>query len=413
MRILQINNCHYRRGGADVVYLNTGELLQKNGNEVFYFSQKNANNNFANTADFFVDEVSFFDKSLLQKMRFVPKFFNSSEAKIKLNQLLDAIKPDIAHIHLYKGVLTSSILSKLKQRKIPVVITLHDFGLLCPHNIFLDGKMNLCMRCVNGTPLNCIIHKCNRNNLVLSAFSSFEFIYQSNLFPFQKYFNTIISVSNFSRSVHLESRKIKKSFYKLYNFFPDLNNITLQNEKGIYFLYFGRLSEEKGVATLLKAWRMKPRKRKLILVGTGEIYELLLREVIPSDIELAGFKSGKELEQIIGNAYFSIVPSEVYENNPLTIIESYAFGKPVIGANVGGIPEIIKNGKTGFLFEMKNADDLSEKIALAEEMNDIDYSVFSNNARKFAEANFSPEKHYSELMKIYMETIDNYQNDSE
>jgi glycosyltransferase involved in cell wall biosynthesis len=410
MRILQINNCHYRRGGADVVYLNTGELLEKNGHEVFYFSQKNINNFSANTTKYFVDEVNFFEKSLLQKIIFIPDFFASQEAKQKLEKLINDIQPDIAHIHLYKGVLTSSILLILKKKKIPVIITLHDFGLLCPHNIMLDGKMKLCMRCITGSPLNCIIHKCNRNNFAISVFSSLEYIYHANFVPFAKYFNSIITVSNFSRGVHQQSKKIKKEFYKLYNFFPDLKETAQNREKGDYFIYFGRLSKEKGLDTLLRAWGQQTRKLKLKLIGTGEIYDQLVKEKLPANIDLLGYKTGLELQRLINMASFTISPSEVYENNPLSIIESYALGKPVIGANVGGIPEIIENGKTGFLFEMKNVEDLSNKISMAEEMSEKVYCTFSDNARKFAEIHFNPETHYNELIRIYQETINSYKN---
>ena len=125
-------------------------------------------------------------------------------------------------------------------------------------------------------------------------------------------------------------------------------------------------------------------------------------------IEVLGFKQGDELHELIKNASFIIVPSEWYENNPLTIIESYALGKPVIGANVGGITEIIENGKTGFLFEMKNIIDLSDKISMSEKMSEEDYRIFSNNSRQFAENHFNPDTHYYKLMKIYKETIDNY-----
>jgi glycosyltransferase involved in cell wall biosynthesis len=408
MKILQINNCHYRRGGADVVYLNTGNLLEQKNHAVYYFSQKNANNYKSNTAEFFVNEVIFFKKTLLQKIIFIPHFFASQEAKVKLDKLINVMQPDIAHIHLYKGVLTSSILKILRKKKIPIIITLHDFGLICPHNIMLDGKMKLCMRCVTGSPLNCIIHKCNRNSLAISLLSSFEYIYHANFIPFAKYFNSIITVSNFSREMHLKSKRIKNKLYKLYNFFPDLNSTRQNRKKGDYFLYFGRLSKEKGIETLLSAWRQKPRKLKLKLIGTGELYDQLVKVKLPDNVELLGYKTRMELQKLINLASFTITPSEVYENNPLSIIESYAYGKPVIGANVGGIPEILENGKTGFLFNMKSAEDLSAKITMAEEMSEKEYNIFSDNARKFAENHFNPETHYINLIKIYQETINSY-----
>lgn len=402
MRILQINNIHFRRGGADIVYLNTGKLLENKGNEVFYFSQENEKNDISNSDGYFVKETNYFDKSFLDKIYAIPRFFYSLESKEKLTKLINDLQPDVAHIHLYKGSLTPSILQVLKNNKVPTVISLHDYGLLCPHNSMLDGKMNICTRCVSGSALNCIAYKCNRNNLMLSTISSLEFIFQKSFFPFEKYFNKIIAVSKFGQKIHKESGQFNRKVEHLYNFYPDLDKVETNNKKGNYILYFGRLSEEKGIKTLFDAWLKEERKSKLKIVGTGELYEELNKKLIDrSNIEMLGFKSGDELNRLIQEASFIIVPSEWYENNPLTIIEAYANGKPVIGSNTGGIPEIINDGDTGFIFEMASVDDLSEKIKIAESVNDQEYYRLSINARKFADEHFSEEKHYNSLMKIY------------
>jgi glycosyltransferase involved in cell wall biosynthesis len=406
MKVLQINNCHFRRGGADVVYLNTGKLLEKYGHEVFYFSLKNEKNENVNSNDYFVCEINYFDKSFLGKMYSIPRFFYSNESKRKLSELIKDLQPDIAHIHLYKGTLTPSILQALKNHKVPVVISIHDYGLLCPHNLMLDGKMNICTKCVNGSALNCIINKCNRNNLMLSTVSSLEFIFHKTFFPFDKYFDKIIAVSKFGQSIHQKLNFLIQKILHLYNFYPDLNQTEINSKKGNYILYFGRLSAEKGVETLFAAWLKEERKFNLKIVGTGELYEELNKKAIrSSNIEMLGFKSGDELNTLIKEASFIIVPSEWYENNPLTIIEAYANGKPVIGSNVGGIPEIIIDGDTGFLFEMGSVYDLSEKIKKAESVKDEEYYRLSMNARKFADEHFSEESHYSSLLSIYMEVI--------
>jgi len=409
MRILQINNCHYRRGGADVVYLNTGDLLEKKGHDVFYFSQKNENNYPAKSDRFFIESIDFFNRSLFQKINLIPRFFYSKEAAAKLTELIKECKPQIVHIHTYKGTLTPSILKVLKKAKIPIVITLHDYGFLCPHNLFINGKMEICERCIKGSIMNCVIHKCNRNNFLLSTVTTAEFAFHRIKFPFDDYFNTMIAVSKFAQKIHIQSYKFKNIIKHLYNFYPELKDTNSNNSKGSYFLFFGRLSKEKGISTLIKSWMTNSRSSILKIVGTGELYDELKINTLGIDsIEVLGFKQGDELHELIKNASFIIVPSEWYENNPLTIIESYALGKPVIGANVGGITEIIENGKTGFLFEMKNIIDLSDKISMSEKMSEEDYRIFSNNSRQFAENHFNPDTHYYKLMKIYKETIDNY-----
>jgi glycosyltransferase involved in cell wall biosynthesis len=406
MKILLINNCHYRRGGADVVYLNTGELLTKLGHEVYYFSKINKNNHSASTSGYFINEINYFGKSLLQKVFSVFRFFYSIEAKNKISQLLNDLQPEVAHVHLYKGDLTPSILHELKKQKVPVVISLHDYGMLCPHNIMLDGKMNICNRCVNGSALNCVFYRCNRNNLILSCLSSFEYIFHKTFFPFEKYFNKIITVSKFGQNLHQESGKFQRKVDHLYNFYPNLKTIEACNTKGVYFLYFGRLSREKGVKTLFSAWLNKERNHVLKVVGNGEMFDELQKMAFGNkSIEMLGFKSGSELNILIREASFVIVPSEWYENNPLTIIEAYANGKPVIGSNIGGIPEIIDKGNTGYLFEMKSIKELSAKISFAEAIDEYEYARLSSNARKYAENYFSPETHYDILMKFYQQTI--------
>lgn len=412
MRILQINNCHFRRGGADVVYLNTGNLLEKKGHDVFYFSSKSEKNYPVNTENFFVKPIDFFNRSLLSRAISFPRFLYSKEAKNKLGYLIKDCKPEIAHIHTYKGTLTPSILEVLKSLSIPIVISLHDYGFLCPHNLMLNGKMEICEKCVSGSSFNCFINKCNRNSSILSLVSTLEFIYHNSFYPYQKYFNKVIAVSKFGQLLHNKSKKLNIKVQHLYNFFPNLQNTQINNSLGEYFLFFGRLSKEKGTKTLINAWTKQSRKSILKIVGTGELFnELYTQSRSYDSIEILGFKHGRELNDLIYNASFIIVPSEWYENNPLAIIESYAMGKPVIGANVGGIPEIIKDGETGFLFEMKNADDLSDKISFAEDISEEAYRRMSESARLFAEVHFNPDLHYNELIKIYQETIENPYNE--
>jgi glycosyltransferase involved in cell wall biosynthesis len=402
MKILQINNVHYRRGGADVVYLNTGKLLEDHDHEVFYFSQKNKKNVNSTTSNYFIKETNYFEKSLLGKIFSISRFFFSSESKRKISRLIQDSKPDIAHVHLYKADITPSIFPVLKNHKIPVIITVHDYGLMCPHNLMLDGKMNICTRCVKGSAFNCIKYKCNRNSLILSSLSASEYIFNSLFFPFNKYFSKIITVSKFGQELHKSSGKFNIEILHLYNFFPDIDKTNPVLNKGSYFLFFGRLSKEKGISTLIQAWHSNKRHSRLKIAGTGDLYDQLTTGNLSNNsIDILGFKEGSELDNLVRNCSFVIVPSEWYENNPLTIIEAYANGKPVIGANVGGIPEIIENGKTGFIFTMRDVQDLSAKIELAENISADEYKKMAGNARSFAEAYFSEKKHYEKLMAIY------------
>jgi glycosyltransferase involved in cell wall biosynthesis len=408
MKILQINNCHYRRGGADVVYLNTGQLLEKHGHQVIYFSTKSLSNIGNKFEPFFVDGIDYFNDSLINRISKVPRFFYSLQSKQKISFLINEYKPDLAHVHLYKGYLTPSVLVALKEFQIPTVITVHDYGLLCPHNLFLDGKNNICEKCLTASKLNCVINKCNRNSFFLSSISVFEYLFHNYLIPFDKHFNKIILVSKFAYEKHSSVKNIKSLICHLYNFYPDLKNTKVNDTKGDYLLYYGRLSKEKGIIRLIEAWMSKSRKAKLKIVGTGPLYSDIIRIINENkitNIEILGFKQGEELFDIIKKSSFVVVPSEWYENNPLTIIESYANGKPVIGSRVGGIPEIIQEEKTGFIFEMGNITELSEKITMVENMSDMTYKKFSVSSRNFAERYFSEQVHYPELIKIYNSVV--------
>lgn len=406
MKILQINNCHYRRGGADIVFLNTIKLLEKKGHEVISFSKRNEKNEFSKYENYFISSIDYFNINIFKRISLLLRFFYSFESSKNLNRLIKDTKPDIAHIHLYKGDLTPSILTALKRNKIQTVITLHDLGFLCPHNLMLDGKMNICNKCVTGSSLNCIINKCNRNNLVLSTISALEYKFNKMFYPFNLYFDKIIAVSKFGQAIHNSSNKFSRPVIHLYNFYPGLSQLVPNEIKGNYFLYFGRLSKEKGLTTLIEAWLKNPKGKKLKIVGTGELFNELKERINEiSNIEFIGFKSGSELNELIRNASFVIVPSECYENNPLTIIEAYANGKPVIATNIGGIPEIVENEKTGFLFSMKNIDELSDKIEIADKMSEERYKKMSINSRSFADKYFNEENHYDSLFKIYNDVI--------
>ena len=410
MKILLINNCHFRRGGADIVYLQTGQMLKDNGNDVFYFSQNSSLNIYSSFSKYFIKEKIYIGKPILDSILLTPRFFFSFEAQNKISLLINDFRPEIAHIHLYKAILTPAILTTLKKYHIPVVISLHDYGLLCPHNLMLDGEGDICTRCVTGSPLNCILHRCNRKNLILSSLNALEFVFHSTFIPVEKYVKKIVAVSKFGQNLLNNSGKFRQKVEHLYNFYPNLDLTIPNSKKGNYFLFYGRLSAEKGALNLFNAWISKNRNSILKVVGIGELQiELDKYASQHKNIEVLGFKSGDELLTIINEALFIIVPSEWYENNPLTIIEAYANGKPVIGANVGGIPEIIEDNKTGYLFKMKDIDDLSSKIELAENISNEQYEIMSKNARAFAEKHFSPQNHYEKLMKIYNETIkENY-----
>jgi glycosyltransferase involved in cell wall biosynthesis len=189
-----------------------------------------------------------------------------------------------------------------------------------------------------------------------------------------------------------------------------LKETPVNNRKGDYFLFYSRLSKEKGANTLLGTWSNLDTSIKLKIAGTGTETETLIdykQKHKLNNVEFLGHVEGIKLTELIYNASFVIVPSEWYENNPLTVIESYAYGKPVIASDIGGLPEIVVDNKTGYLFKMKDEKGLTQTINKANDLNEREYSELSFNARKFAETCFNEESHLSSLIKIYKEAINN------
>lgn len=401
MKILLIHGVHFPAGGADKVYLNTGELLEKHGHEVIYFSFKNKRNIYCSQEKYFLDEPS--------KFRIFLNMFYNKQAAIKLEQLVCDEKPDIAHLHSFWSGLTPSICIVLRKFNIPIVHSVHDYNLICPITTSLDYKGNICEECNGKFFYKCAYKRCFKGSFIKS------FILASALFFRIKFYNPLqlidgfVFVSRFAYNQHLKYMPDlnKSDTIILYNFnpFTPITKVAKYNRK--YFLYLGRLSYEKGLLTLIMAFsRLKD--IKLTIVGTGP-QEALLKDTVQKigvdNIEFAGFKSGDELKSIISNASFNIIPSEWWENNPLSVIEAYSVGVPVIGAKVGGIPEIIAEGETGYLFEMKNVDHLTKVITNANSLSKEEYVTMSNNAIKFALDKFSKEKYVNVLVDFYEKMI--------
>ena len=398
MRILLINKNHFVEGGADRVYLNTGKLLEDSGHEVAYFSTLNEQNLNSNYTDYFVQENKPRNASFYTKIKGVTKYLYNQEAQEKLQRLIHDFQPEVAHIHLFYGVLSASVLKTLKACRIPIVITIHDYRLLCPVNAMLDKEGQICESCKKDKFYNCIVKRCSEGNIFQSTVVAAEGYMRKFIYDPLHYINHFIFVSQFSRNKHISyDKRYKSKSSHLYNFSNSVAHTI--GTRGNYLFYYGRLSKEKGILNLINA--VKKTNSKLIIAGTGPQKEFVLNEIngFPN-IEYVGFKSGAALNDLIAKSSFVVVPSEWYENNPMTIVESFLLGKPVIGANIGGIPELV-TAETGFIFE--SADELSLGFAIesAEKLSKENYDIISYNCLNFANENFSAQKHLKELIEWY------------
>jgi len=408
MRILLINNSHSIKGGADRVYFNTGKLMEEHNHEVQYFSTIDQENEPTEFSKYFVKVSNKRESCFVTKLAGVKDYIYNKKAYLNLCTLIEEKKPDIAHIHLFCGGLSSSILKALKKYNIPIVQTVHDYRLLCPANAFLDSEDRICEKCINKSYYQCSVNRCVDGNFFFSTMPALEAYFRKYLINPLDFIDHFIFVSKFSQQKHEEfDQKYKSKSSHLYNFttIPKTNPSPIKRE---YFLYFGRLSKEKGLTTLLNAALQTGIRLKI--VGSGpmfnELYSLTREN---SNIEILSHQSGEILANTITHASFIIVPSEWYENNPMTVLEAYSAGKPVIGSRIGGIPEIIEDGKTGFLYESRNTEELMNVIKKAQQLSESDYVKVSNNAFYFGLNNFAPGLHYKKLMLIYSQMLLNVQ----
>jgi len=395
MKVLLINNFFYRKGGSETVFFNTARLLEQAGHQVCFFSVSREENISSPFSKFFISDTS---KS--SKIKGLLSYFYNKEAATKLEQLILDEKPDIAHSHLMWGCTAPAIFKVLKKYKIPLAHSVHDYRMICPAYTFTSGG-SICEDCKGKHFYKCVKKRCSKGSLLLSTVMAAEMYYRNACYNPTKNIDGLIYVSNFAKNIHEK-------------YAPELNkvpSIVLYNctqEQGNggkvrkdYYLYFGRLSHEKGVEMVIEAFKQLP-QAKLKIVGTGPIEkDLILEAKGTNNIEFLGFKSGNELHRLVQGAQFVIVPSQWYENNPMTIVESYSFGTPVIGSDLGGIPEIIEDGKTGYVFNHSNLESLITTIKKSEGLDNEEYKQMSERAGSFYNANFSEDNYADKLVEFY------------
>lgn len=400
MKILQINKHHFVKGGADRVYFNTGNLLEKNGHEVIYFSTSHPGNLDCSNSELFVPFVENRERGFISNIFNTFNYLYNKDVIRNLDKLIEIYHPDVAHLHLIYGEMSGSVLKSLKSHKIPVVQSIHDYRLLCPANAFINSDYLICERCRNKAFYQCATRRCKDKNLFYSSVLSLEAYFRKYCIDPINYIDHFIFVSRFSREKHIEyDKRFSGKSSQVYNF-TDICGGELEPLKGNYLLYYGRLSREKGLELLLKT--AENLKVNLKIAGTGPMEEAVLGYAGRNkNIEYMGYKYGRDLDNLIKGSSFVVVPSECYENNPMTIIKSYSYGIPVIGSRLGGIPEILIDNNTGFLFEPRNADDLASVIKKALQLDQRQYDELSANALRFAEQNFSSATHYMKLMEVY------------
>lgn len=390
MRVLLINKFFYRRRGAETYLFDLRELLQQKGHTVAEFSMVHPDNEPSPWSQYFVSEVRYDSKNFKAAAR----MFWSKEAQQKLEQLLDKFQPDVAHIQNIYHQLSPSILVTLKKRKIPIVLTLHDYKLICPnYEMFTENEV--CMRCKGGKYYNAVLHKCLKNSRTLSTLAMLEMYLHKMMQVYETNVDCFISPSQFLKNqLHDWGEQVKR-IDVVPNFITCRDNSSVVPTIGQDVFYAGALTKIKGVDLLLDNFKKNRYGCKLLLAGSGP----LKAENHDNSIFL-GQLSRQQMADSLWHCRVVIVPSRYHENFPYAVLEAFAAGKPVIGSRRGGIPELVQEKKTGWLFEPTKPASLTAALtqALADEERIMNYG---QNAYNLVINRYSPEQHYEALLSIY------------
>lgn len=408
MKILLVNKFHYHKGGSETYYFALAEALKAKGHDIIFFSMKDSKNVDSPQREYFVNNTDYNTETSKPTMiKDGMKLIYSNEAKKKFEKLILKEKPDIVHLNLVHRQITLSILDVTQKYKIPVVFTMHDLICVCPNYTMLSPD-GICEKCLRGRYKSCIQQKCIKNSKSKSLLAVIE----ANFYQIKHCYDKIdlyIAPSAFYQK-KLEQGHFTRSPIKYYkNFLPMHTTYRIAGDVEDYFLFFGRLSKEKGIITLVKAVEQSCQQIRLRIAGDGpqreEIQTYIKTHHLENRIKMLGFQTGESLKEIIDKAKAIVVPSEWYENAPYSVMEAMASGKPIIASEIGGLPELVENGVTGYVFP---AGDICALIQCVEKINNLteqDYQRMSIKALEYAKESFVWKNYVEHMEKEYTELI--------
>ena len=406
MRILMINKFLHPNGGSETYIFSLGKALEKRGHIVEYFGMEHEGRCVGNSVNIYTSDMDFHTASGLKKISYALKTIYSKEARVKIRKVLDAFQPDVCHLNNFNYQLTPSIILEIKKwskdtgKKCKIVYTAHDYQLVCPNHMCNNpNTLENCEKCLFGSHMNCIKDKCIHGSTLKSIIGFCEATFWDITKVYDN-IDTIICCSEFLKSKLDTDPILAKKTVTLHNFLTKEKKAGETVDKQNYVLYFGRYSAEKGVNTLIDACKELPGV-SFVFAGKGEP-EIVERIKSIKNATEVGFKSGEDLEKLIKEARFSIYPSEWYENCPFSVIESQMFGTPVIASDIGGIPELVENEKTGLLFKSGDKSDLVTKIQLLHADDDLQQAMAENC---LAKEQMTEDKYYNALIDIYSKGI--------
>lgn len=415
MKVILVNKFHYRKGGSETYYFDVAEGLKRLGHEVHFFAMEGSDNEPCEDADLFVSAKDYNGPSgIAQKVSAATSLIYSKEAKRKFQELCERVRPDVVHMNLVHRQITLSILDApyIKQHKVPVVFTSHDYILVCPSYVMLDGRGEVCDACLGGRFLSCLKRKCVKGSTAKSgmAFAEAEFLKLTGMY---RRIDKIIAPSEFMRDKLVEGGFPPERVVHMQNFAKDevlesaRDNQDRTDWGNPYLLFFGRLSKEKGIDVLVEAASALPDGWRLVVAGDGPDREALGQAAgespVSDRIEFIGFKLGDELKHLVSGAVFSVASARWRENMPYSIVESMAYGTPVVGTRIGGIPELVSEGQTGFLAEPGDAASLVDAIARAARTarDHAAYEKMRTACREYVLSHCDQSRYMEELTALY------------
>jgi glycosyltransferase involved in cell wall biosynthesis len=374
MKLLLVNWSWYATGGDWTYIENIHKLYESHGFKVIPFSTHNKKNTFSPYSKYFVSAYDFKElnkhKTISNGIKALRTSVVSSDALNKLDRILEKHDIKFAHLHNIHHYITPAIVEKLHKKGIKIIWTLHDYKIICPENSFVS-KGKVCEKCMDGSFYHCAINKCKKNSLLASALATFEAYYyhKKNTYQLVDFY---LCPSRFILDKFMQFGFDKNKMLLsglcydislIDNFIERSKSLPAPQNPDKYILYVGRLEDIKGVKTLIEAVRGTDIHLKI--AGRGNAEESLTNYIQTehiSNVELLGFKKKDDIFELTQHASFGVCPSEWYENYPFSVSETFLFSKPVVGANIGGIPELVINEQTGLLFEPGNQGQLREKL---------------------------------------------------
>ncbi|WP_130838100.1 glycosyltransferase family 4 protein [Lachnoclostridium sp. Marseille-P6806] len=429
MKVLIINKFLYPNGGSETYIFRLGEELQRQGHEVQYFGMEHAGRIVGNRVGSYTEPMDF-HAGTVRKLLYPFRIIYSREARRKLRPVLEDFQPDAVHLNNINFQLTPSVIDELRSfeeahrelyaeqsRRLAVVYTAHDSQWVCPgHLLRIPSTGALCMDCIDGDFRGCTVNRCIHNSRLRSVLGTREAEFYKRRGTYAQV-DRVICPSGFMNRVLSHDPVLKERAVTLRNFLdlPGQNGAPAENiagkeqretavpEPGGYVFYFGRYSEEKGIATMMKAVRALP-EIPFVFAGSGP----LEAEVEGANVTKLGFLSGQRLADAIRGARFVVFPSECYENCPFSVMEAQGLGTPVLASDLGGIPELIntnaRDGRdTGRLFRAMDEEDLAEKIRELWEDPEAVAAMASHCAGWTAERFDTPERYVHRVTALYSE----------